>query len=199
MRKLGLLIAMILCVTIGGVYAAWVYPQSDDVADVTHHTLLTLPDATFSGTYGTYAVTPSDDFAMTIDPEAGTTHTTALYITGSITISFEPNSVATPEVKANGVPTTFQFTLSNDNWTFKGQKIITLAHDTPETITEWEKDNGVFKFTLTADMLREHISLTAFELTSKAVYDEFDTALSQGQINLHVSDGKTSNPQQSGQ
>ena len=87
MKKLGLLIAMILCVTIGGVYAAWVYPQSDDVADVTHHTILTLPDATFSGTYGTYAVTPSDDFAMTIDPEAGTTHTTALYITGSITIS----------------------------------------------------------------------------------------------------------------
>ena len=183
MKKLGLLIAMILCVTIGGVYAAWVYPQTDDVADITHHQLLTLPDATFEGTYGTYKVTPSSDFAMTVDPQEGTLHTTALYITGSLTISFTPNAVAHPDVKAKGVATTFQFTLSNANWKFDGKDIVTLKHDAPENINLWNEEDpdnsanwkkgedGVFTYTLTAEMLKEHISLTAFDLNTKNFKD----------------------------
>ena len=56
MKKLSILIALILCVTIGGVYATWVYSQSDDVADITGAKAITMTEATFTGTYGTYNV-----------------------------------------------------------------------------------------------------------------------------------------------
>ncbi len=53
MKKLGLLIAMILCVTIGGVYATWTYTQNTDVADEAVNINMNLTDVAYSGSYGT--------------------------------------------------------------------------------------------------------------------------------------------------
>ena len=93
MKKLSLLIAMILCVTIGGVYATWTYTQNTDVADEAVNVNMNLTDVAYSGSYGTYKV-DTTGLSLTIDPKTGTTHTTALYATGSIVITFTPNSVA---------------------------------------------------------------------------------------------------------
>ena len=98
MKKLGLLIAMILCVTIGGVYASWTYTQSTDVADETVNMAMNLTDVKYSGSYGTYTVDASK-VSMTIDPKPGTQHITALTITGDLVITFTPNSVAPNEIK----------------------------------------------------------------------------------------------------
>lgn len=77
MKKISLLIALVLCLTISGVYATWVYSQSDDVADITGAKAITMTEATFTGTYGTYSV-DSSNLTMVIDPKEGTTHTTSL-------------------------------------------------------------------------------------------------------------------------
>ena len=189
MKRLSVLIAMILCVTIGGVYATWTYTQNTDVADEQIHMTMNLTDVAYSGSYGTYKIDTSA-LKMNIDPKVGTTHTTALYITGQIVITFTPNSVAPETVKENGVESTFQLTLTNDNWLYDGQKIITLAHNNAEEITWGEPDEmGVFSFVITADELTEHITLTEFNLDTKAKYDAFNTALGQGQITITVSDG----------
>lgn len=59
MKKLSLLIAMILCITIGGVYAAWTY--TNPAADITDKHLeniaIHLPSAEQSGAAGEYTIT----------------------------------------------------------------------------------------------------------------------------------------------
>ena len=44
MKKVGLLIGMALCVTVGGVYATWTYTQNTDVADETVNMTMNLTD-----------------------------------------------------------------------------------------------------------------------------------------------------------
>ncbi len=196
MKKLSLLIAMILCVTIGGVYATWTYTQNTDVADEAIHTTVNLTDVAYSGSYGTYKVDTST-LKLKVDPKENTQHTTALYIEGKIVITFTPNSVAPENVKNNAVPSTFQFSLTNNHWTFDDdttstgdeKPIITLRHTDKEDI-KWSSTNeGVFEFVITAEELENHITLTEFVLDTKLKYDAFNTALGNGQITITVSDG----------
>jgi hypothetical protein len=133
---------------------------------------------------------------MNIDPKAGTTHDTALYITGQIVITFTPNSVAPETVKENGVASTFQLTLTNNNWLYEGRPIVTLAHNEVEEITWGQPDEqGVFTFVISAEELAQHIRLTEFTLDTKAKYDAFNLALGQGQITITVSDGQVTQQQ----
>lgn len=190
MRKLSLLIALALIVSIGGVYATWTYTQSTDVADESVNMSLNLTNVTFVGTYGTYEIDQSG-LSMTIDPKAGTTHTTALYINGSLVIKFTPNTYAPIEVKEGAVDSTYTFSLANTNWKYDNKDIVTLTHTGDHDIT-WEKQaDGTFTLTLTADELANHISLTEFTLDTKADYDAYNTVLGQGSIVVTVSDGVT--------
>ena len=202
MKKLGLLMAMALTVTVGGVYATWTYTQNTDVADETVNTAMNLTGVAYSGSYGTYSIDRST-LALKIDPLPGTTHTTALVIEGQIVITFTPNSVAPQEVKDEGVPTTIQFGLSNSDWKFDddgedevaARDIITLTHGGKKENIAWgepDETTGVFTYTITAEELAKHLSLTEFNLDTKAKYDAYSTALSLGNITLTVSDGVTS-------
>ena len=191
MKKFSLLILLVLCVTIGGVYATWTYTQNTDVADEQVHMTLNLTDVAYAGSYGTYKI-DTTGLTLAIDPKEGTTHDTALYITGQIVITFSPNSVAPEDIKENAVPSTFQFTLTNSNWLYEGEKIIKLAHNEKEVIDWGQPDEkGVFTFVITAEELANHLTLTEFTLDTKAKYDAFNAALGQGQITITVSDGKT--------
>ena len=191
MKKLGLLFAMILCVTIGGVYATWTYTQNTDVADETINMTMNLTDVAYSGSYGKYKI-DTTSLKLKIDPKEKTTHTTALYIEGKIVITFTPNSVAPEKIKKEGVASTFKFGLTNSNWTYEDKNIVSLAHSNAENITWGQPDDqGVFTFIITAEALSEHITLTEFILDTKAKYDLFNTALGQGQITITVSDGVT--------
>lgn len=188
MKKLSILIALVLCVTIGGVYATWVYSQSDDVADITGAKAITMTEATFTGTYGTYHV-DTTGLTMQVDPKEGTTHTTALKISGNLVISFTPNTYAPQEVKNSGVPSTFAFSLSNADWKYSGQNILTV--DTDKHNIAWVSDgNGAFTYTISAADLAQYIHLTEFTLDTKVEYDDYDDVLTNGQIVVSVSDGK---------
>ena len=189
MKKISFLIVLCLLVSVGGVYATWVYSQSDDVADITNAKAITMTEATFEGTYGTYS-TDSSTLTLKVDPKQGTSHTTALYITGEIVISFTPATHAPADIKANGVPTTYTFGVSNSNWTYEGQSIITV--DTAARNATWvDNGNGVLTHTISAAELESILTLAEFNLDTKADYDAYDLVLTQGQITLTVSDGKT--------
>ena len=191
MKKLSLLIALCMLLTIGGVYATWTYTQNTDVADEAVNMNLNLTDVAYSGSYGTYKVDTSG-LTMVIDPKAGTTHTTALYMTGNIVITFTPNSVAPSNVKEDGVPSTYAFSLANQNWKYDGQDIVTVNHSEVHNIDWTENGDGTFSFTISAADLEEHISLTEFELDTKAKYDAYNAVLGTGSIVITVSDGITS-------
>ncbi len=190
MKKISLLIALCLLVSVGGVYATWVYSQSDDVADITNARAITMTEATFEGTYGTFS-TDASALTLKVDPKQGTSHTTALYITGEIVIKFTPATHAPAEVKTNGVPTTYTFGVSNPDWKYGTESIITV--DTTSFDVVWVDDgSGVLTHTVTAEELANILTLTEFDLDTKADYDAYDLVLTQGQITLTVSDGKTS-------
>ena len=197
MKKLGLLIAMILCVTIGGVYATWTYTQSTDVADEAVNMAMNLTKVEYVGSYGTYEV-DTTGVSMAIDPKPGTTHTTSLIITGDIVITFTPNSVAPKEVKDAGVESTFTLTLSNDNWVYddgSGEKVLVVLEHADEGAHDitWSKQaDGTFTYVISADTLAQHIKLNEFVLDTKAEYDAFNKVLTNGQIVITVSDGQTS-------
>ena len=192
MKKFGLLIMLALLVSIGGVYATWYYTQSDDVADITNGRALNMSGAKFEGTYGEYTVDTSK-LVMTVDPKAGTAHVTALYITGEIVVTFTPATYAPDEVKANGVATTCTFGVSNSDWKYDGTNIVSVD-STPINAVWTPAENGTFTYTISADVLADIISLSEISLDTKADYDVYDGLLTQGQITISVSDGKTTTP-----
>ena len=93
-----LLLIMTFFASIGGVYATWVYSQSDDVADITAARAITMTEATFEGNYGTYSYDVSA-LSLKVDPKEGTSHVTSLKIEGYIVIKFTPSTYAPEEVK----------------------------------------------------------------------------------------------------
>lgn len=190
MKKLSLLIALCMLLTISGVYATWTYTQNTDVADEAVNMNMNLTDVAYSGSYGTYKVDTSS-LKLAIDPKAGTTHTTALYIEGNIVVTFTPNSVAPVEIKQNGLDTTYTLSLSNPNWKYNSQNIVALNHAEAHDI-EWVKQaDGTFTYTISAADLAGHISLAEIVLDTKVAYDAYNTVLGQGAIVISVSDGTT--------
>ena len=190
MKKLSLLIALCMLLTIGGVYATWTYTQNTDVADEAVNMTLNLADVAYSGSYGTYKV-DTTGLNLIIDPKEGTQHVTALYATGNIVVTFTPNSVAPSEIKDGGVPSTYQFSLSNSNWQYDGQNIATVNHAEEHDITWQPNGDGTFSYTITAADFLEHVSLTEIELDTKSKYNAYNTVLGTGTIVITVSDGTT--------
>ena len=190
MKKLTLLIALCMLLTIGGVYATWTYTQNTDVADEAVNMTLNLADVAYSGSYGTYKVDVTG-LNLIIDPKAGTAHTTALYATGNIVITFTPNSVAPAEIKANGVASTYSFSLANTNWKYADRDIVAVNHTDKHDIVWTRNNDGTFSFTISAEEFMEHVSLTEFELDTKTKYDAYNAVLGTGSIVISVSDGTT--------
>ena len=192
MKKFSFLILFALMISIGGVYATWVYSQSDDVADITNARAITMTEATFEGTYGTYS-TDATALSLKVDPKEGTSHTTSLKIEGYIVIKFTPSTYAPEAVKTNGVSTTYQFNTSNSNWKYNGEDVITVDN-TVKTVNWTKVEDGTFSYTVTADELAGILTLTEFTLDTKADYDAYDAVLTTGQITLTISDGKATTP-----
>ena len=190
MKKLSLLIVLCMLLTIGGVYATWTYTQNTDVADEAVNMNLNLTDVAYSGSYGTYKVDVSG-LSLSIDPKAGTTHTTALYATGNIIVTFTPNSVAPADVKENGVKTTYAFTLANPNWKYEDKDIVTVNHTEKHNISWTDNGDGTFSFTISAEDFMNHVALTEFKLDTKVKYDAYNAVLGTGSIVITVSDGVT--------
>ncbi len=121
MRKLAFLMACLMLLTVGGVYAAWLYTDTNsDVIDRHAEVVVTLTGATTTGAAGTFNV--ETNLVMTIDQsdirydENGkpiNDHKTVLkYATteGSeklediyLTITFTPSENASQQIKENGI------------------------------------------------------------------------------------------------
>ena len=65
MKKLSVLIALMLCVTIGGVYATWSYAGTDDIADAFAEAKVTIADVELKGANGTYKI--ESNLVLTVD------------------------------------------------------------------------------------------------------------------------------------
>lgn len=99
MRKLSLLIALALIVTISGVYAAWNYSQGATAAnEITRE--INMAQVVTSGNKGTISAAPTN-VAFLVDN--GGEYKTVLKGTGHFDITFAPNQGADESVTASGI------------------------------------------------------------------------------------------------
>ena len=213
MKKLSLLIALILCATIGGVYAAWTYAGTDDIADAYSEAKITITDATLSGANGTYAIT--SNLVLSVD-QADEDHYAKLVFESNnseaifLKVTFTPSPNAPDTIKENAVPSEFYFTTSTDmtysvdaqgNYSATGTPVDILVFSNPSDGTfspnfEWVKEDGVFTYTLNETQLKTMITLNqdvngtgkTFRLDTKAEHDAFRTACN-GNVVARVTDG----------
>ena len=215
MKKLTLLIALIVAVTIGGVYATWTYTGTSDIVDVDKEVVINMEAATLSGTPGEYTVSTNiTAFDITQAGTAGAEFhlATLRVLTDSqntapkITITFTPSTGADATMKTKGVETQFYFTTSapmtydSDNiFTFGAtaatpHKILTVGSTATGHDLVWVPDDvdNPTKFTCEISgeaAILEHIKLTKdFILDTKAKHDVFKAA-ANANIKLVVNDG----------
>ena len=193
MKKLSLLIAMILCVTIGGVYATWTYSQGtaatrdaylDDVTKIT--------DKTVANAKGVISVDKTG-LTITID-DANDDKVAECTIDGELVIKFKPNNGADDDVFENGV--TLQYKLSVEN-TWKYNEVLIFNVDTNNVVLGAPTKTGSgqnveFTWTISADELNSKIAFYTndagtgadgtLRLPTVTAYEAFKKALHNGSI-----------------
>lgn len=215
MKKLGVLIALFTCLTIGGVYATWSYAGTNDIADSFAEAKVTIADAELTGANGTYKI--ESNLVLTVD-QANDAHEAVLVFDSNdgkdihLTITFTPAKNAPVDIKKNGVPselyfdttTAMQYKMDEDgNYSETGTptNIFVFSNvgngviDEPFTWVPGELVEGSsefyksFTYTIGEAELKDMIKLSqTFVLDIKAEHDAFRTALS-GNIVARVSDG----------
>jgi len=193
MKKLSLLIALILCVTVGGVYANWVYSGSTDVLDQTKVKSINLTDVTESGEFGTYTMN-ADSLLIKID-QANENYEAKLVVEGSVTVTFKPGENVSPSIKANGVDTTLTIN-SDDAWTYEGKTFLTINTLKNVIDIDWGTADSTGTFTAIIDgaTIAEALTFTGSNvvLDTKVKYNDFlNNALKNKDISLVLSDGVT--------
>ncbi len=207
MKKLSILIALLLCVTIGGVYATWSYALTDDIADAFAEAKVTIADAEFVGSNGTYKI--ESNLALTVD-QANDAHEAELVFSANdsqpihLTVTFTPATNAPQKVKEEAVPselyfgttTTMQYKMDaegnyDENGTAKDIFVLkdTSDGDLDVNVTWTKQADGTFTYTLDEAALKEQIKLSqTFKLDLKSEHDAFREAM-KGNIVARVTDG----------
>ena len=207
MKRLSVLVALLLCVTIGGVYATWTYAGTNDIADAFAEAKVTIADAELTGANGTYKIT--SNLVLVID-QANNAHEAELKFESNdsnpihLTITFTPAVNAPQDIKTNAVPSELYFGLTtpmqykmdaDGNYSATGTPtdIFALAHVSNGTldvnITWVPNGDGSFTATFDEAFLRSQIALSqTFVLDTKAEHDAFREALA-GNIVARVTDG----------
>ena len=207
MKKLSALIVLMLCLTITGVYAAWSYAGTNDIADVYTEAKVTITDVTLQGANGVYTIT--SNLVLTIDQanedhEAklvfGSNNSEAIYLK----VTFTPAANAPQTIKENAIPTEIyygvttpmQYKMDGDgNYSDTGTPadIFTFSNVSDGTLNNtitWTKEaDGTFSYTMNEADLKSAIRLSkTFVLDTKAEHTAFGTALA-GNIIVRVTDG----------
>ncbi|MBO5240896.1 MAG: hypothetical protein J6B56_05725 [Clostridia bacterium] len=118
MKKIGLWMAALTAVTVGGVYATWNYAENNNIAKVIQEKSIALAPAHQKGESGSYSVVTSDDFGMWIEssgsmsPTATNKHNPVFVMSGKITIYFTASANASQQIRENGLTTKFDFSLN---------------------------------------------------------------------------------------
>lgn len=207
MKKLSILIALLLCVTITGVYAVWTYAGTEDIADAFAEAKVTIADVELAGANGTYKI--ESNLVLTVE-QANSDHEAKLVFGSNndqpifLKVTFTPATNAPQTIKDNAVPSELYFTTTtameykmdaNGNYSATGTPTSIFTFSNPgdgelNNIFTWNAESdGTFTYTLNEADLVSMISLSqTFVLDTKAEHDAFRIALT-GNIVARVTDG----------
>lgn len=172
MKKLSLLIALCMLVSIGGVYAVWTYAGANvsSVDRTLNHGLTAANSDTAAGTFAFV----NNNIDIAIDPTEEGGYIAGLVITGSVEVKFTPSAGASDNVKNNAVPAEAVIYLTDSATNMYGGKEIYVVKDEPIALTWTSNGDGTFTATITADQIKSILSLNGeFVLDTLAKYDAF--------------------------
>lgn len=190
MKKLSILVALIVCVTIGGVYATWTYagtevaPQQDPVINK-------MGEVTFSGAAGAYHV-ENNTLAFIVEPK-GNTFDAELTTSGSAVIRFTPDATISDAALEDALNATITVVGTDlEAATYGGQKIYTLDDTFKITLDEakWTKDGNDYTYTLEATALKNAVAIGAFNLPSHDDYVDFQKVQKAAVFRINITAAK---------
>lgn len=195
MKKLSVLVALMLIITVGGVYATWNYAQATGEADAKFTSVsVKLADIDYDENdaedKGTISIT-SNNVSLVIDQDKPSYD--AKWVPnddGQITGTFVPAANATDYVKANGTPLCFKLSgkLHDD---------ITISPNSVD-ISYDRHDNGTFYWTITAAQIANAISLDDVNLPTEQAYKDFMDELGSGEITITIQEQNSEGNEQGG-
>ncbi|MBQ8266778.1 MAG: hypothetical protein IJZ21_00135 [Clostridia bacterium] len=199
MKKLSVLIALMLCVTVGGVYAVWSYAGSTDIIDKSVESKVVIADVKTETANGVYTI--ESNLVLTVD-QANDNHEAKLVFGSNnaedpmLKVTFVANSHAPEAIKTNAVPSDLKFTLTTPMQYKMDASGNYDENGTPEDIfvltdhdnIVWTKEGNAFVCVLDQTELESHIQLNGtFKLDLKSEHDAFGEALA-GNIKATVTD-----------
>ena len=203
-KAISLILVLAMLITIGGVYAAWMYAEKDLTAVHGHLGSFGLSNAVLNISKGTVTVDASQAH-LTIDQTDTADYTAKLVATGTITITFEPSETFmntygedTYEMyfglkTDNTNPTNYLIPDPDDNNNLK--PLFTkfdVSVPTTAKVQLTKKSSGttyVYEGTLDASVLTDRITLNTFVLDSYADYEAFSKKVGAfGNIGIEVSE-----------
>lgn len=194
MKRLGLIIAMALVLTVGGVYATFNYAQ--DNVDPVNATLTKAIAGTNTETAkGTIGIDASgftirvDDKGVLEHGEGNGTLVTGYRNQGTVKVTFTPAKGADATVTDEGV--TLKLTISFSNNKYNGTDIFKTVDYDPTTGVPLGKgtknnDTGVFEYDVE---LGKYLAVNEISLPTMSDYNSFSTAYENAQITITVSEG----------
>ena len=188
MKKLSVLIALALCLTIGGAYAAgsWIY--ANGIATPGEKTVgLSLDTATTTTPSGVYEITKVPSFI--VKPASASDYTTTLYVANdseaNLVITFTPDDNAPDAVKNNAPDASISFDAATYG-PYEGGNIISCS--TYANALTWTKDgNGVWSASITAEQFKTCFTLAEYELATIDDHTAYNTAINAVTITVKVS------------
>ena len=196
-KYISLLIALAMLVTMGGVYAAWVYAETDMTAVHGHIGSFGLANAEINNSKGTITVDASNAH-LTIDQTSATNYNANLTATGTILVKFSPSEIyknSNPDktefamkyhlVTDNANPTAF---MCNDG---NPDKPLFTTFDTTTTapLTLIKQADGTYQATVQATELLTLMDIDTFKLDTHAKYVAFSSKVGTfGNIGVEVSE-----------
>ena len=179
MKRFSVLMALILCVTIGGVFANWVYTEGTTTS-VQDNITFGMSAATSTTARGVFAV-GNNNLTMHIDQKATKDYTAVLSLNGSVTFTFTPDEnynmdnfaatfeLAIPSTVTNIFSYTYDGSAYNGTDGVEANSLLKKFDTTAQTLTFTDNDNdGVYEATVNASELASLIELNDFELPTYA-------------------------------
>lgn len=198
MKKLSVLIALALVLTIGGAYATWTYLTGEMVAVDEEMAVAMGGLEELNTPYGTYKIDSIPTYI--VEPKSATNRVTTLQETKNdegestspdLVITFTPATNAEDTVKNNAIPTVLTIEIDDENpfgtYNDGTSDRTIIAINTASVELNWEKgDDGVFTATITSETFMTYLNLTEITLGTVEAYEAYAAALASGKIILTV-------------
>ena len=189
MKKVSILIALALLLTVGGVYATWIYAGAPTTSRTNDHTAIGITGSAATNTKGVISITNTieiliDDDAF-VRPGVGDAYKAVFVGNGQMTVTFTPSSGADAAVVANGIKMKATLALEgcNANALKLGTTELTLNPENSGAATKSD--------TITADEIIACLTLnngSDLILDTLAKYENFKTSLGTPRLVITISE-----------